>query len=183
MEAPMSEPRSLPVIVAMGVSGSGKTTFGTALARRLGVPYADADGFHPAANIAKMRAGHPLDDTDRGPWLDNVGRWLADHVAGGGVASCSALRRRYRDRLRSAAPDAVFVHLAGPPEVVAARVAARPEHFMPAALVRSQYDSLEQLGPDELGLTLPLEGPVDQLVDTTVAWLARHSPRGVGHIP
>ncbi|HXO57724.1 MAG TPA: shikimate kinase, partial [Mycobacterium sp.] len=85
--------------MVIGVSGSGKSTVGAALARRLGVPFADADSFHPAANVAKMAAGTPLDDDDRGPWLDAVGQWLADHDDG--VMSCSALKRRYRDQLRS----------------------------------------------------------------------------------
>src|SRR5438105_15547837 len=97
-------------IVVMGVSGSGKSTVGAALAQRLRVPFADADNFHPPANIAKMSAGIPLDDTDREPWLRAIGAWLAEHDAGGGVASCSALKRSYRDALRAAAPRTRFVH-------------------------------------------------------------------------
>jgi gluconokinase len=166
----MSASMSPPVIVVMGVSGSGKSTVGGALADHLGLEYADADDFHPPANIAKMASGQPLTDDDRGPWLDAVATWLAGHEAGG-VASCSALRRRYRDRLRTTAPAALFLHLAGPPEAVAERVARREDHFMPASLLRSQYDTLEPLGPDETGLTLPLDHPVDRLVTDAVQWL------------
>ncbi|RAS67119.1 gluconate kinase (SKI family) [Lentzea atacamensis] len=153
------------LIVVMGVSGSGKTTTGAELARRLRVPFADADEFHPASNIAKMSAGVPLDDADREPWLAAIARWLAEHTDGG-VVTCSALKRAFRDRLRTAAPAAYFVHLAGDSEVVAARVAARAGHFMPVALVASQFAALEPLEPDERGLVLDLDQPVDVLVDT-----------------
>ena len=98
-------------IVVMGVSGSGKSTVGAALAQRLGVPFADADDFHPPANIAKMTAGIPLDDDDRYPWLDAIGHWLAEHCGDGGVMSCSALKRKYRDQLRKHCPQTEFVHL------------------------------------------------------------------------
>lgn len=164
------------VIVVMGVSGSGKTTVGRALAARLAVDYADADDFHPPANIAKMARGEPLDDDDRRPWLAGIARWLANHLNSGGVASCSALHRHYRDRLRADAPQVAFVHLAGPPDLVAARVAARNNHFMPASLVLSQYESLEPLASDELGLTLRLDLPVDQLVADAVEWLDARRP-------
>jgi gluconokinase len=153
-----------PRIVVMGVTGSGKTTIGSALAARLGLPYADADEFHPDANVTKMRTGHPLDDQDRLPWLRTVGHWLGTHPDGG-VVSCSALRRSYRDLLRGSAPDAVFLHLAGDAGVVTSRVAARNGHFMPASLVGSQLDLLEPLHPDEAGLVADLARPVDDLVD------------------
>jgi gluconokinase len=153
-----------PRIVVMGVSGSGKTTVGTALAARLGLPYADADDFHPAANVAKMRAGRPLDDADRQPWLAAVGTWLGQHPAGA-VVSCSALRRSYRDLLRDYAADAVFLHLAGDPDVVTARVAARTDHFMPASLVGSQLELLEPLRTDEAGQVADLTRPVEELVE------------------
>ncbi|GLW65116.1 gluconokinase [Actinomadura rubrobrunea] len=154
-----------PLLVVMGVAGSGKTTFGAALARRLRVPFADADDFHPPANIAKMSAGVPLDDADRLPWLRAIGAWLAEHADGGGVVTCSALRRAYRDLLREQAPEATFVHLHGDREVVRRRVAERTDHFMPASLVDSQFDTLEPLGPDERGLVLDLDAPVDALID------------------
>lgn len=153
-----------PLVTVMGVSGSGKTTVGAALAQRLGVPFADADDFHPAENVAKMSAGIPLDDQDRLPWLRTIGRWLAEHAATGAVVSCSALRRSYRDVLREAAPAQVFVHLHGSQETVARRVAGRPGHFMPAALVESQFATLEPLDGDEHGVTLDLDQSVDDLV-------------------
>jgi gluconokinase len=158
-----------PLLTVMGVSGSGKTTVGAALAQRLRVPYADADDFHPPENVAKMSAGVPLDDTDRLPWLRAIGEWLSARAAGGGVISCSALKRSYRDVLRDAAPQQLFVHLAGTPEVVARRVAGRPGHFMPASLVQSQFATLEPLGDDEHGVTLDLDRPVDEIVEAYLA--------------
>ena len=151
-------------LVVMGVSGSGKSTVGAALAQRLRVPFADADDFHPPANIAKMSAGIPLTDDDRGPWLATIATWLADHAAGGGVASCSALKRSYRDALAAAAPQVFFEHLHGDPDVIAARVAGRPGHFMPAALVESQFATLEPLEPGEHGAVLDVDQQVDDLV-------------------
>lgn len=151
-------------LVVMGVTGSGKTTVGQALARRLGLPFADGDELHGPANVAKMAAGIPLNDEDRLPWLRSVGGWLADHPDGG-VIGCSALKRAYRDLLREYAPDARFVHLAGSPEVVRRRVAEREGHFMPESLVASQFEALEPLGPDEAGIVLDLDLPVEELVE------------------
>jgi gluconokinase len=162
----------------MGVSGSGKTTVGAALAQRLRVPFADADDFHPPENVAKMSAGTPLDDLDRLPWLHAIGSWQAEHVATGAVVSCSALKRRYRDVLREAAPGQRFVHLDGQPEVVARRVAGRPGHFMPASLVESQFATLEPLGEGEKGLTLDLDLSVDELVSRYVAATTSHIGQG-----
>ncbi len=159
------------LVTVMGVSGSGKTTVGAALAQRLRVPFEDADDLHPPANVAKMSAGIPLDDDDRIPWLRAVGAWQDKHATTGGVTSCSALRRSYRDVLREAAPDQVFVHLAGSRDVVARRVAGRPGHFMPAALVDSQFATLEPLGTDERGVTVDLDQPIDTLVDACFAAL------------
>ncbi|WLP92588.1 gluconokinase [Gordonia sp. NB41Y] len=155
-------------VVVMGVSGSGKSTVGAALAQRLRVPFADADDFHSPANIAKMSAGEPLTDADRGPWLDDIGSWLAEHHEGG-VMSCSALRHIYRDRLRAACPDVVFVHLTGTPEVIAARQATRPGHFMPTSLLASQFDTLEDLGADERGVVVDVDRNVDAIVERVVA--------------
>ncbi|MBM9506128.1 gluconokinase [Actinacidiphila acididurans] len=160
-----------PVIVVMGVSGSGKSTVGGLLAERLGVPYAEADDFHPAANIAKMSAGHPLDDTDRAPWLAAIADWIAERGDRGGVVSCSALRRRYRDRLRQAGPPLFFVHLDGPEELIAARLAARMQHFMPTGLLQSQIETLEPLEPDEAGAVVPIEGGPQQIADRALAAL------------
>ena len=154
-----------PLIVDKGVSGSGKTTVGHALAGRLGLPFADADDFHPESNVAKMAAGAPLDDEDRRPWLQIIGAWLALHTESGGVISCSALKRDYRDLLRAGASRVTFVHLHGTREVVTARVAARPGHFMPTSLVDSQLATLEPLQADEAGLQLDLDAPVEQIVD------------------
>lgn len=151
-----------PLVVVMGVAGSGKTTVGTLLARRLGLPYAEADDFHPPANIAKMAAGVPLDDADRAPWLARIAAWLAGQGASGGVVSCSALRRRYRDRLRAAAPGLFFVHLHGSEELIGRRIAQRAGHFMPPALLRSQFEALEPLAADEAGAVVGIDaGPAD----------------------
>src|SRR4051812_49985386 len=155
-------------IVVMGVSGSGKSTVGAALAQRLRVPFADADDFHPAANVAKMSAGHALDDDDRRPWLESIGEWLAAHAESGGVMSCSALKRVYRDQLRDHAPTAEFVHLAGSREVIARRQASRPGHFMPASLLDSQFAILEPLGDDELGQTVDVDQSIDAIVQDYV---------------
>lgn len=130
----------------MGVAGSGKSTVGALLAARLGLPFVDGDALHPPANVAKMAAGIPLDDDDRAPWLDAVGDRLA---SGGVVVACSALRRAYRDRLREAAPAARFVLLHGTRELLAARLGARTDHFMPAALLDSQLATLELPTPGE----------------------------------
>jgi gluconokinase len=155
--------RSLPPIVVMGVSGSGKSTVGAALAQRLVVPFADADAFHPDANIAKMAAGEPLDDNDRSPWLEAIGEWLTRH-ADGGVMSCSALKRDYRDQLRAHCPGVEFLHLSGSPELIARRLAGRSGHFMPASLLKSQFDTLEPLGPDERGVTVDVTEPVEAIL-------------------
>src|SRR4051812_9103850 len=131
----MPPPQPAPLVVVMGVSGRGKSTVGLALAEHVGVPFADGDELHPAANIAKMASGVPLDDDDRHPWLEAIGEWLAAHDASGGVIGCSALKRKYRDQLRRHAPRVGFLHLHGTFEVIAARQAARPGHFMPPSLL------------------------------------------------
>lgn len=147
----------------MGVSGSGKSAVGAALAQRLRVPFADADDLHPPHNIAKMTAGRALDDQDRYPWLEAIGVWLAQH-ASGGVMSCSALKRRYRDQLRAHVDALEFLHLHGSREVIARRQASRPGHFMPASLLRSQFATLEPLAPDERGLMIDIDQDVDSIV-------------------
>jgi len=168
-----------PLVVVMGVSGSGKTTIGAALAQRLRVPFADADDFHPQANVAKMSAGIPLTDDDREPWLATIATWLGEHAASGGVASCSALKRSYREILAAAAPQVFFVHLHGDPEVIAARVAGRPGHFMPAALVESQFATLEPLEPGERGAVLDVDQPVDDLVTQSLTLLDSRDPEAI----
>ncbi|HEY3016374.1 MAG TPA: gluconokinase [Nocardioides sp.] len=157
-----------PLLVVMGVSGSGKSTVGAAIAQRLRVPFADADDFHPPANIAKMTAGRALDDQDRVPWLEAIGRWLAAHRVGG-VMSCSALKRSYRDTLRRHAPIVEFLHLDGSPEVITARQASRPGHFMPTSLLASQFATLEPLAPDERGVVVDVAQSVDRIVEEYVA--------------
>lgn len=154
----------------MGVSGSGKSTVGAALARRLGVPFADADAFHPPANIAKMAAGTRLADDDRYPWLDAVGQWLAHHDEGG-VMSCSALKRRYRDRLRSHCVHIEFLHLTGSPDLIGRRQAGRPGHFMPSSLVESQFETLQPLDPDEHGMAVDVGQSVEAIVETFLEYV------------
>jgi gluconokinase len=158
------------VVVVMGVAGTGKTTIGPLLAARLGVPYAEGDDFHPPANIAKMSAGIPLDDGDRWPWLDAIGAW-AHERAGlglGGVVSSSALKRAYRDRLRASAPGIVFVHLTGDRELVEKRMAHRQGHFMPTALLDSQFATLQPLEPDEPGVAVDVSGSPEEITDRAV---------------
>jgi gluconokinase len=155
-------------IVVMGVSGSGKSTVGAALAQRLRVPFGDADDFHPPANIAKMTSGQALNDDDRYPWLESIGEWLAKHHDGA-VMSCSALKRKYRDQLRRHCADVEFLHLAGSLEVIARRQSSRPGHFMPASLLASQFATLEPLEPDERGVTIDVDQDIDSIVDTYVA--------------
>src|SRR5260370_42170497 len=145
----------------MGVSGSGKATLGAMLAWTLNWDYAEADAFHPAANVAKMRAGIPLDDADRGPWLRAIAAWIDEQAAAGrpGVVTCSALRRRYRDVLRDGRPQVELIYIDVAPGVVAARLAARHGHFFPASLRDSQFAELEPPGPDEHPLTVPGDIP------------------------
>ena len=160
------------LVVVMGVSGSGKSSVGAALAKRLRVPFADADDFHPPANIEKMSGGQALDDHDRQPWLEAVGRWLAAH-AGGGVMSCSALKRTYRDQLRDHAPDMAFLQLEGSRELIAKRQASRRGHFMPDSLLGSQLAALEPLEADERGMVIDVGQSVDDIVQRYVDWSLR----------
>jgi gluconokinase len=163
----------VPVIVVMGVSGSGKTTVGSRLADALGVEYAEGDDFHPRANVAKMAAGAPLDDADRAPWLDALAAWMAERSGRGGVVTCSALKRIYRDRLRASAPEAFFLHLSVPRPELERRVAGRRGHFMPPSLLDSQLATLEPLGPDEDGSTIDAARPPEEVVRQAVAALDR----------
>lgn len=155
-----------PLVVVMGVSGSGKTTIGALVAHEAGLPFLDADSLHPLANVRKMAAGTPLENADRRPWLDTVGERLrdADRDGTGLVLACSALKRRYRDRIRRAAPGTVFLHLHGTPGVLISRLEGRSEHFMPASLLASQLETLEPLGPDEPGSALDIGRPIEDVV-------------------
>jgi len=158
----------------MGPSGSGKSVVGLALAQRLGLPFVDADDLHPAANVAKMAAETPLDDGDRMPWLDVVAATLRD-APGGVVMACSALARRYRDRIRGerAEGGVVFVELRVPQDELARRMGSR-EHFMPSSLLISQLQTLEHLEPDEAGVVVAGEPPLADVVDAAMAALERY---------
>lgn len=138
-----------PRIVVMGPSGSGKTAVGAALAVDFGVGFVDADDLHPAANVAKMASGQPLDDDDRWPWLDLVGAELARSA--GLVVACSALARRYRERIAAVQPDVLFVELLVSRDELDRRMRSR-QHFMPPALLDSQLTTLEHLDADERGV-------------------------------
>jgi len=159
-------------IVVMGVSGAGKTTVGMELARLAGLRFEDADGLHPPDNVAKMAAGTPLTDADRAPWLFAVGGILAASE-GGLVVACSALKRAYRDAIRAAAPDTVFVQLSVPRAELSDRVANRPGHFMPVSLLDSQLETLEPLEADESGVVVDSEGGVAATAERALASLSK----------
>jgi gluconokinase len=150
------------IIVVMGVSGSGKSTVGAALAQSLRWPFLDADDFHPRANVEKMARGTPLTDEDRWPWLDRIADELANILAGGGhaVLACSALKASYRERLARAG-DVRFVHLAGDFDTIAARIAGRTHRYMPPELLQSQFDTLE---PPTRAVEIDVRHPVDAQV-------------------
>jgi gluconokinase len=156
----------LTVIVLMGVSGSGKTTLGLELALHLGWPYQEGDALHPQANIDKMRHGHALCDDDRLPWLEAIAKVIDAWRAAGqsGVVSCSALKRRYRDILIGARPDVVLMYLHGDRATIEARLAHRRDHFMPAALLDSQFAALEEPTEDERPIVLPINDPPEAIL-------------------
>jgi gluconokinase len=170
----MAEPLE---IVVMGVSGSGKTTVGAMLAERLGRPYAEADRFHPEANVAKMAAGHPLDDEDRRPWLAAIAAWIDERIARRepAVVTCSALKRQYRDVLRR--PEVQFVYLEGSPELIAKRLAARHGHFFRAELLASQFADLEPPAADEAVVTVSIDAPPAAIVDAILQAMG-HAAQG-----
>lgn len=156
-------------VVIMGVSGCGKSSLGAGLATRLAIAYRDGDDLHPPANIEKMRAGVPLTDSDRWPWLDRVAAVLAAEAPV--IIGCSALRLAYRDRLRAGAGGPVtFIHLTGSRALIAARMAARTGHYMPLSLLDSQFAALEPPGPEE-ALTLDIDQPLPDLVARALAHL------------
>ena len=158
------------IVVVAGVSGSGKTTVGSRLADRLGWPFTDADALHPAANIAKMRAGHPLSDADRKPWLETVGARIDAYTAAGqsAVLACSALKHSYREQLLAGRPGARMVFLDASREVLESRLRARHGHFFPAALLDSQLADLETPQPAEHVLVLEATTTPDQAVDEII---------------
>lgn len=163
---------SAPTVVVMGVAGSGKTTVGTALATALGVEFVDADSLHPAANVAKMAAGRPLDDTDRAPWLAAVAAVL--DAADGVVVACSALKRRYRDVLR-ALPGVRFVFLDLDPSTARDRAERRADHFMGPAMVASQFDALERPDGEPDVVVVDATEPIESVVRAAVAQLQERS--------
>jgi carbohydrate kinase (thermoresistant glucokinase family) len=167
-------------IIVMGVSGSGKSTIGALLAERLGWPFADADGFHPAANVAKMAAGQPLTDEDRWPWLDAIAAHIGAARGTGQpvVVACSALRRAYRERLRAGHGDLIFLHLAGAPAVIAERQAARQGHFMPPSLMASQFATLEDPAAEADAVTVSVQASPHEVVGNILSSLSERGAIG-----
>ncbi len=153
-------------VVVMGVSATGKSTVGEQLAEELGCEFVEGDSLHPRRNIEKMAEGIPLDDEDRWPWLQAIAELVAvkDFERISTVVTCSALKRAYRDVLRDAAPT-FFVHLDAPFEVLEQRMQHRTKHFMPTGLLRSQFDSLEELADDEAGAVIDVSPPLDEVVE------------------
>jgi carbohydrate kinase (thermoresistant glucokinase family) len=171
----LQAPQTVLIVVVMGVSGSGKTTIGAALARRLGWPFQEGDELHPPENVAKMRAGIALGDEDRVPWLRAVAARIDEWRERGqaGVITCSALKREYRDVIAGKRPEVRLVHLTAPPALIAERLAGRRGHFMPASLLESQLATLEPPGPDENALIVAVDAPVEFLVERIAVSLIR----------
>ena len=160
-------------VVVMGVSGSGKSVVGYTLAQKFGVEFIDADDLHPIANKEKMASGTPLSDEDRWPWLDKVGEAIANREV---VIACSALKKIYRDRIRTQAPDATFILLQTPRAELEERIRIRQEqegHFMPATLLDSQLDTLEPLGPTERGRAIANQGSLTAVIEEAARLIGR----------
>jgi len=163
-------------VVVMGVSGAGKSTVGKLIAARLDCPFRDADSFHPQANIEKMSRGEPLTDDDRWPWLQAIAAFIAEHRAAGTtcVVTCSALKRVYRDIVTNRqSADVRLVYLKGGFDLIAARLAARKGHFMPPALLRSQFDALEEPAADEHAITVPIDATPEEIAAEVLKRLQR----------
>jgi len=163
---PLTVPGPKPVVlVLMGVSGSGKTTVGAILASRLGWPFEDGDALQPPSNVEKMRAGHPLTDVDRWPWLEMVAKWIEKRLDRGenGLIACSALKRSYRDILNRRGSGVVFVFLAGSKKMIASRLVARHGHFMPPSMLDSQFADLEEPASDEPAIRVDV-GPTPDVI-------------------
>jgi len=168
----------MTVIVMMGVSGSGKTTIAKGIAEREGWKLVEGDAFHPPANIAKMKAGTPLNDADRLPWLHAIAAEIDRLRAQGesAVVACSALKRVYRDILIGARSDVVLVYLQGSRALIAGRLAARKGHFMPSSLLDSQFAALEEPGPDERPVTVSIDADPDMVVQNVFDRLRERLP-------
>lgn len=165
-------------LVVMGVSGSGKSTVGEAIAARLGWTYEDGDKFHPASNVAKMSASHPLTDEDRWPWLQAIADEIDRVCKAGGqvVMACSALRRAYRDVLLDGRKDVRLVYLNGTEPLIADRLGHRTGHFMPPGLLASQFATLEPPGADEHAVHVSIDAPVERIVDDVLSQLGLGRP-------
>jgi gluconokinase len=166
----------MTVVIVMGVSGSGKTTIAAGLARAEGWILLEGDSFHPPANIAKMMAGTPLTDEDRWPWLRAIAAREDELLAAGqsAVVACSALKRSYRDILIGTRPDTVLMYLRGSKALIAGRMKSRKGHFMPAALLDSQFAALEEPGPDEHPIIVDIGGPSESVVQDAIRQLKEH---------
>ncbi len=162
-----------PLVVVMGVSGCGKSTVGRLIAKRLACEFLEGDDLHPPRNLERMAAGIALTDLDRRDWLKAIAEQLADaHAARYGlIVSCSALKRSYRNQLRTASNDLAFVHVHGSVEVLEARMRSRTGHFMPPSLLASQLQTLEPPGADERCLTLDAALPAEQIAEQARVWL------------
>jgi gluconokinase len=173
MEARRQDPSLPPVLVVMGVSGSGKSTIAAMLAHRLHWIYEDGDWFHPPSNIEKMHHGEPLNDADRWPWLHAIADWIDATRRSGqhGIVACSALKRSYRDILVGDRRDVRIIFLKGDREVIARRIAARADHFMPPVLLDSQLKTLEEPKSDERPITVSIVPHPREIVEKIVSEL------------
>jgi gluconokinase len=169
-----ASPPAAAVIIVMGVSGCGKSTIGALLASRLRWEFEDADWFHPASNVDKMHSGVPLTDEDRWPWLDAVADWIdkTRRSGGHGVVACSALKRSYRNVLIGHRADVRLVYLKGDETLIARRIATRHEHFMPRSLLHSQFEALEEPGPDEDPIIVSIEPQPREIVTRILSALS-----------
>lgn len=165
------------VVVMMGVSGSGKTTIAKGVGERVGLDVLEGDAYHPAANVAKMKSGIPLEDTDRLPWLHAIAVAIDEELAGGrsAIVACSALKRSYREILIGAHKGVVLVYLQGSPALIGQRLRSRKGHFMPPTLLQSQFDTLEEPGEDEAPIVVSIAPPPERIVDAVIAGLQKRN--------